>query len=81
MCSLGTIAALCLILSTVMFPNLVRSTLASEYSIDIYNAASSQKTLGIMLTVVLLALPLVLAYSTWVYLVFRGKVKIDEFSY
>ena len=50
-------------------------------SLTIYNAASSQKTLGIMLTIALIGVPVVLAYTVSIYWIFRGKVKLDKMSY
>lgn len=75
------IASLCFLFAASLFPNLVRSSLDAAFHLTIYNAASSQKTLVIMLTIVCLFLPLVLAYSAWVYWLFRGKVKLDTHSY
>ncbi|MBS3904917.1 MAG: cytochrome d ubiquinol oxidase subunit II [Simkania sp.] len=64
------------------FPTLVRSSINPEnYSLVISNSASSQMTLKILLTIVLIGIPLVLAYGTYVYRVFRGKVKLDDHSY
>ncbi len=64
-----------------MFPHLVLSNPNPENSLTIYNAASSPKTLGIMLTIALLGLPVVLAYTVSIYWIFRGKVKLDRMSY
>jgi cytochrome d ubiquinol oxidase subunit II len=64
-----------------MFPNLVVSNQNPEHSLHIYNAASSQKTLGIMLIMALIGMPLVLGYTASIYWVFRGKVKIEPTSY
>jgi cytochrome d ubiquinol oxidase subunit II len=64
-----------------MFPNLVFSNPNPEHSLTIYNAASSQKTLGIMLLIALIGVPLVLTYTASIYWVFRGKVKLDAHSY
>ena len=50
-------------------------------SLNIHNAASSHKTLGVMLTIALLGLPIVLAYTVSIYWIFRGKVKLDRMSY
>ena len=44
-----------------MFPNLVSSNPGPENSLTIHNAASSPKTLGIMLTIALSGVPIVLA--------------------
>jgi cytochrome bd ubiquinol oxidase subunit II len=64
------------------FPTLVASTLnPAENSLTIYNSASSHTTLVVLLTIVAIGIPLVLTYGFWVYRVFRGKVKLDKFSY
>jgi cytochrome d ubiquinol oxidase subunit II len=64
-----------------MYPNLVLSNPLPGNSLNIHNAASSQKTLGIMLTMALIGVPAVLAYTVSVYWIFRGKVKLDKMSY
>jgi cytochrome d ubiquinol oxidase subunit II len=64
-----------------MFPNLVRSNPDPALSLTIYNAASSPKTLGIMLTIAVIGVPIVIAYTVSIYWIFRGKVKLDRMSY
>ncbi len=64
-----------------MYPNLVFSWPETQNSLTIYNAASSQKTLGIMLLIALIGVPLVIAYTVSIYWIFRGKVKLDRMSY
>ena len=64
-----------------MYPNLVLSNPDVANSLDIHNAASSHKTLGIMLTIALIGVPVVLAYTASIYWIFRGKVKLDKMSY
>lgn len=64
-----------------MYPNLVLSNPEVAHSLTIHNAASSQKTLGIMLTIALIGVPIVLAYTVSIYWIFRGKVKLDKMSY
>lgn len=64
-----------------MFPNLIAARPVLENSLDIYNAASSPKTLGIMLVIAILGVPLVLAYTISIYWIFRGKVKLTPMSY
>jgi cytochrome d ubiquinol oxidase subunit II len=64
-----------------MYPNLVLSNPVAANSLNIHNAASSQKTLGIMLTIALVGVPIVLAYTVSIYWIFRGKVKLDKMSY
>jgi cytochrome d ubiquinol oxidase subunit II len=64
-----------------MFPNMLLSNPNPQYSLTIYNAASSQQTLGIMLLIGLLAIPMVLSYTASIYWIFRGKVRLTEKSY
>jgi cytochrome bd ubiquinol oxidase subunit II len=64
-----------------MYPNLVYSLPNPENSLNIYNAASSSKTLGIMLTMACIGMPLVIAYTLSIYWIFRGKVKMKRTSY
>lgn len=64
-----------------MYPSLVYSLPIESNSLTIYNAASSQKTLRIMLLIALMGIPLVLAYTVSIYWVFRGKVKLEDHSY
>ncbi len=79
--SCAAMAALMVLFGIGMFPNLVVSNPNPEYSLTIYNAASSQKTLSIMLVIALIGMPLVLAYTVSIYWIFRGKVKLDPSSY
>ncbi len=64
-----------------MHPNLIFSNPDPGNSLTIYNAASSVKTLGIMLIIAAIGMPLVLAYTVSIYRIFRGKVKLDSSSY
>jgi cytochrome d ubiquinol oxidase subunit II len=79
--SCAAMAGLMAIFGLGAYPNLVYSVPNPEHSLTIANAASSHKTLGIMLTIALLGIPAVLAYSASIYWIFRGKVKIDRMSY
>jgi cytochrome d ubiquinol oxidase subunit II len=64
-----------------LFPNLFPSSLDPAYSLTAHNASSSPLTLTIMLIVVLIFVPIVLAYQIWAYYLFRGKVKKEELAY
>jgi cytochrome bd ubiquinol oxidase subunit II len=72
---------LLILVAVELYPVLVRSTVDPLYSITVYNAASSQKSLGIMLLMTAIGAPLVIAYTVFVYKTFWGKVKMDETSY
>jgi cytochrome bd ubiquinol oxidase subunit II len=63
------------------FPYMVYSLPHPENSLTIINAASSHKTLGIMLTIAGIGVPIVIAYTVCIYWIFRGKVKVDRMSY
>lgn len=63
------------------FPEMVHSSPVPENSLTAYNAASSQKTLTIMLVIAGIGMPLVVAYTVSIYWVFRGKVELSESSY
>ena len=76
-----TIAAFTGLLGAALFPELVHSSLNPSWSLDIYNAASSAKTLRIMAMIAGIGMPLVLLYTAVIYRVFRGKVRLDTTSY
>jgi cytochrome d ubiquinol oxidase subunit II len=75
--SCATVCAFVLLLGLALLPNLVTSNPLPENSLTIYNAASSPKTLWIMLVVALIGMPFVLAYTSTIYWVFRGRVQIS----
>ncbi|MGZ0015131.1 cytochrome d ubiquinol oxidase subunit II [Yeosuana sp. AK3] len=76
-----TMAFLLMLVAFQLYPVLLPSTLNPDYSVTIYNAASSQKSLGIMLTIVLIGTPLLAGYFIFLYKTFNGKVKLDDTSY
>ena len=57
-----------------MFPRLMISSTNPAWSLTIYNASSSQYTLGVMSVVALIFVPIVLAYQGWTYYVFRRRI-------
>ncbi|MCM2503948.1 cytochrome d ubiquinol oxidase subunit II [Aureimonas altamirensis] len=57
-----------------LFPFLLPSSLDPGVSLTVWDASSSHLTLFIMLLATLVFLPLILAYTTWVYSVMRGPV-------
>lgn len=76
-----TISLMLVLVAIELYPTLLISTLSPENNITIYNAASSVKSLKIMLTIVAIGGPLVAGYTIFVYRTFKGKVKLDETSY
>ncbi|MDE2091216.1 MAG: cytochrome d ubiquinol oxidase subunit II [Gammaproteobacteria bacterium] len=57
-----------------LFPFLLPSELDPSVSLTLWDASSSQRTLFIMLVAVLVFLPIVVLYTSWVFSVLRGKV-------
>lgn len=57
-----------------LFPFLLPSDTMPSDSLTIWDASSSQQTLFIMLIAVIVFLPIVLAYTSWVFGILRGKV-------
>ena len=76
-----TIVAMVFLFGMALWPNLVTASNNVANSLTIYNAASSPKTLGIMLIIAAIGLPFVLTYTIAVYWTFRGKAAIGEHSY
>lgn len=79
--SCASIAALLTLFAFGVFPNFVIASNNFELSLNIYNAASSQQTLKIMLIIAMIGVPFVLAYTISIYWIFRGKVKLNNMSY
>ncbi|MEN0003626.1 MAG: cytochrome d ubiquinol oxidase subunit II [Bacteroidota bacterium] len=76
-----TFSFLLLTVAIELYPQLLFATNKVENSITIYNAASSDKSLGIMLGFVAVGVPLIIGYTYFVYRAFWGKVQLDETSY
>jgi cytochrome d ubiquinol oxidase subunit II len=70
------IAGIILTVGAAMFPMILPSTVDPRFSLTVWDSSSSHVVLFIMLVCVLIFLPLILAYTSWVYAVLRGKVDI-----
>jgi cytochrome d ubiquinol oxidase subunit II len=60
-----------------LFPFLLPSSANPNHSLTVWDASSSAKTLGLMLAAVTFFLPIVLAYTTWVFRVMKGQVTLE----
>jgi cytochrome d ubiquinol oxidase subunit II len=49
------------------------------YNLTVHNTASGGYSLKVMTVVVIIFLPVVLAYQTWTYYVFRKRVSREDF--
>jgi cytochrome d ubiquinol oxidase subunit II len=75
------VALLLITVAVELYPVILRSTVDRAYDLTVQNAASSSKSLGIMLTFAAVGVPLVAGYTFFVYRTFYGKVRMDEHSY
>jgi cytochrome bd ubiquinol oxidase subunit II len=73
-CTGLTILGVILTAGFSMFPFIMPSSLDGRSSLTVWDATSSRMTLQIMLIAVIIFLPLILIYTSWVYRVMRGKV-------
>ena len=73
----GSALAAAGIIATVgvsMFPYILPSRIDTHSSLTVWNASSSEKTLGIMLFVVVVFLPVVIGYTSWAFHIMWGRV-------
>ncbi len=61
-----------------LFPFLMPSSTFPNQSLTVWDASSSAKTLLIMLGLVCIFLPIVVAYTAWVFRVLRGRVTLEN---
>lgn len=61
-----------------LYPDVMPSTTDPAYSLTIANASSSSYTLKVMTWVALIMTPVVLAYQSWTYWVFRKRIGRDN---
>ncbi len=61
-----------------LYPRVMVSSLDPNWSLTIYNAASSPYTLRVMSIVALIFVPIVLIYQGWTYWVFRARLTREQ---
>ena len=77
----GSSASAVGIIATVglsMFPYILPSSIDAHSSLTVWNASSTATTLGIMLFATAVLLPIVLAYTAWVFKVMWGRVTSED---
>jgi cytochrome d ubiquinol oxidase subunit II len=75
-----TIASCILAIFVDLYPNVMVSSTSKAYNLTVHNTASGGYSLKVMTVVVIILLPVVLAYQTWTYYVFRRRVSKQEFQ-
>ncbi|HEX8938668.1 MAG TPA: cytochrome d ubiquinol oxidase subunit II [Candidatus Limnocylindrales bacterium] len=76
----GSIAAVWAIVGAALYPNLVPAS-GDGQALTVAGASSSQLSLTVMLVVALVGMPLVIAYTAFIYSRFRGKVRLEDGAY
>ncbi len=76
-----TMVLLMAVLGISYFPHIVMSNPDPANSLTIYNCASTAKTLGNMLVIAIIGVPIVLAYTVSIYWIFRGKTRLGHVGY
>jgi len=61
-----------------MFPFVLPSSLNAVSSLIIWDASASHYTMKMLLLATIVFMPIVLAYTIWVYKVMRGKVTVEQ---
>ncbi len=62
-----TISMLFILVAVELYPVLILSTLGEQYNITVYNAASSERSLRIMLIMAAIGTPLVISYTVFIF--------------
>jgi cytochrome d ubiquinol oxidase subunit II len=75
-----TIASCIISIFADLYPNVMVSSTNPAYNLTVHNTASGGYSLKVMTVVVIIFLPLVLAYQSWTYYVFRRRVSRSEFQ-
>jgi cytochrome d ubiquinol oxidase subunit II len=61
-----------------LYPDVMPSSINPDYSLTIDNASSSDYTLMVMTWVAVVMTPIVLAYQSWSYWVFRKRIRVED---
>ena len=72
------VAATILTGGIALFPFLMPSSTDPDQGLTVWDASSSAASLGVMLIAIAVLLPIVLAYTAWVYRVMRGRITIES---
>ena len=76
--SCASVAGVVLTAGFALFPFIMPSSSDPKSSLTAWDAVSSYRTLQIMFWAVLIFMPIILAYTSWVYRVMRGKVTTEQ---
>jgi cytochrome d ubiquinol oxidase subunit II len=75
-----TIASCIISIFADLYPDVMVSSTNPAYSLTVHNSASGNYSLKVMTIVVIILLPVVLAYQGWTYHVFRKRISTRDFQ-
>ena len=74
----ASIAGIIFTVGFAIFPFLLPSSTQPGSSLTVWDGSSSHLTLWVMLLATVIFLPIIIAYTTWVYRVLKGKTTLEE---
>jgi cytochrome d ubiquinol oxidase subunit II len=78
--SIGAIALLFVSLFCGLFPDALPSSTSHAFNVTLVASSSSHYTLTVMTVVAIIFVPIVLAYQSWTYWVFRHRLGAEDFQ-
>jgi cytochrome bd ubiquinol oxidase subunit II len=76
-----SIAGMFGLIASGLFPYIVPALGIPDSGLTITNASSSELTLKVMFIVAIIGMPIVIGYTIWIYRLFGGKVKENQYEY
>ncbi len=61
-----------------LFPFMLPSMTRPDHGLTVWDASSSEYSLALMLVATAVFMPLIIAYTSWVYRVLRGPVRVED---
>ncbi len=77
-CSSVAMAAAVLTVISSLFPFIIPSSLNPDVSLTVWDASSSATTLNLLFWLTIFFLPIIVAYTSWIFKVMRGKVTVED---
>ncbi len=77
-CSGASLTGVILTAAFAMFPFVIPSSTQPNASLTVFDCTSSHYTLNVMFIAVVVFLPIVIVYTSWVYRVLRGKITEEK---
>lgn len=76
-----TIVAATASIFTALYPRVMVSSLNPDWSLTVYNASATTHSLSVMTIVALCLVPVIIAYQSWSYWVFRKRIDAKNLDY